>query len=268
MTRPNKRRGSGPRHRAEARWEGRNIRLQIEYDGSNYCGWQSQKIRRSKTIQETIEKVLRRVLQEKIRLVASGRTDAGVHARAQVANFKTCSKISPEKLQNALNGLLPEDISVSKIEEVPVSFHSCLGAKSKTYRYTILNRRFPSALLAGRVYFYPYPLDLGLMRSQAKSLLGRHDFSAFCASNSGAKSKIRTIRKISVKRKKDGLLEIEIEADGFLYNMVRNIVGTLIQIGRGKQGARNLKRVLDSKNRGLAGPCVPAGGLSLIKVQY
>ncbi len=265
----------------------RNLKLQIEYDGTNFCGWQVQNSPQSivrspqkKSIQETIEKVLWKILQEKVKVISSGRTDAGVHAFGQVANFKTNSKISLEKLQRALNGLLPDDITINKIEEVSLDFHSRFAARSKVYRYAILNRPYPSALLRNRVYFYPYPLDVKLMREEAKYLIGKHDFKVFCASGSSTKDTIRIIKKITIRKtncglstmdyrlKDDCLIVIDIEADGFLYNMVRNIVGTLLEIGRGNFPKGSLKKILLSRDRKLAGPTVPAYGLCLLKVQY
>ncbi len=244
----------------------RNFKITLEYDGTRYAGWQAQKSK-FPTIQETIEKVLRKIIREDIKLIASGRTDAGVHAAAQIANFKTDSQISREKLQRALNGLLPEDLSVIKIEEAGSDFHSRFTAKSKIYRYTILNRPYRSAFLKNSAFFYPYPLDLGLMRKEARALLGKHDFKAFCASASSAKDTMRTIKKIAIK-KKSGLIAIDIEADGFLYNMVRNIVGTLIEIGRGRFSAGSMAKIICSKSRELSGPNVPARGLTLLKVKY
>ncbi len=259
----------------------RNLKLTIEYDGTNYCGWQIQSHCPSKSIQEIIERVLRKILQEKIHLIASGRTDAGVHAQAQVANFKTKSNISLEKLQRATNGLLPGGISISKIEEVSFDFHSRFAAKSKVYRYSILNRKFPSALLRNRVYFYPYFLNLKLIQQESRCLLGRHNFKAFCASASNTKNTIRTIKKITIRKTNYGLLDItdyglnngpliiiDIEADGFLYNMARNIVGSLMEIGRRRSSKGSLKKILNSKDRKLAGPTVPACGLCLLKVKY
>lgn len=258
----------------------RNIKLTIEYDGADYCGWQAQRGRQKKTIQETIEKALRKILQEKIKLIASGRTDAGVHAKAQVANFKTKSDITLQKLHRAINGNLPDDITVSKAAEVSLNFHSRFAAKSKVYRYIILNRPYPSALLKDKVYFYPYPLDIKLMRRVSRCLIGRHNFKSFCASGSSVKNTLRTIRRISVKRigcnlqppacslKDASLVIIDIEADGFLYNMARNIVGTLIEIGRGRFSKGSLKNILAACNRKLAGPTVPAKGLCLMKVNY
>ncbi|MBU1090490.1 MAG: tRNA pseudouridine(38-40) synthase TruA [Candidatus Omnitrophica bacterium] len=247
---------------------GRNLKLRIEYDGTDYAGWQVQKNRR-KTIQGTLETALRKILQEKVRIIASGRTDAGVHAQGQVANFKTKSAISLDRLQRALNAVLPDDIKISKIEEKSLDFNSCLNAKTKVYSYSILNRRYSAPLLRRRVYFYYYPLDIGLMRREARSLLGRHDFSAFCASGSGAKDRMRIVKRISIRHSKQSkLFAIEIEANGFLYNMVRNIVGTLLEIGRGKFAQGSLKRILRSKDRRMAGSTAPACGLCLLKVHY
>ncbi len=262
-----------------------NLKLEIEYDGSDYCGWQVQndslvKSHRSKkAIQEIIEKALRKILQEKVRLISAGRTDAGVHAQAQVANFLTNSYIGVKKLQKALNCLLPKDISISKIEESRLDFHSRFDAQSKVYRYVILNRNYPSALLRKQAYFCSYALNISLMQREARSLLGKHDFKAFCASGSSAKNTIRTIKKISVRklgsrfsgfgsRFKDSLIVIDIEADGFLYNMARSIVGTLIEIGRGRFKKGHLRRLLHSKDRNSTGPTAPACGLCLMKVKY
>lgn len=251
----------------------RNIKLTLEYDGTNYAGWQCQRLKvkrqkaKIKTIQETIERAIEKILQQKIKLMGSGRTDAGVSAIGQVANFKTDSNISLDKLQRALNPLLPRDIVITKIEEVREGFHSRFDAKSKVYCYTILNRSYPSALFKDRVYFYPYPLDVKLMQRQARVLLGRHNFKAFQASDKKERNTIRTVKKLKITQDKD-LIYIEIEADGFLYNMVRNIVGTLIEIGRGRFPKGSLKKILLSRDRKLAGPTVPACGLCLVKVKY
>lgn len=245
----------------------RNIKFEIEYDGTNYLGWQAQPKSRSRTIQAVIEKTLRHILQEKIKLVASGRTDSGVHARAQVANFVTCSKIPLGRLKVALNGLLPEDIKVIALKEERPDFHSRFSAKSKIYRYTILNRDYSSPLLRNTVYFYPHPLNVKLMQSEARSLLGRHDFSSFRAAQGKEKNPVKTIKKIKFIKKKD-FIYIDIEADGFLYNMVRNIVGTLIELGRGRLTKGSLKRILLSRNRRLAGPTALAKGLCLLRVKY
>lgn len=247
--------------------------MTLEYDGTAYAGWQIQRSRKPKSIQGVIEKTLSSILQEQIRLTAAGRTDAGVHAVGQVANFKTDSGIPAEKLQRALNGLLPDDIVITKIKEAGLDFHSRFAAKSKIYRYTILNQPYPSALLRNAVYFCPYPLDIKLMRQEAYCLLGRHDFQAFCAAGSGVKSKIRQIKNISVSKKRYRLyaicymlIIIEIEADGFLRNMARNIVGTLLEIGRGNP--IDMKQLLSLRDRTKAGPTAPAKGLCLMEVNY
>jgi len=245
----------------------RNLRLEIEYDGTNYAGWQVQAPQKKKSIQEVLEKTLRKILQEKVYTIVSGRTDAGVHALSQVVNFKTHSDIRPDKLRIALNGLLPEDISISKVEDVDLNFHSRFDAKSKIYRYTILNRLHPCALSRNTVYFYPYPLDLNLMRREARNLVGRHDFKSFQAADKKERSSVRTIKKLKITRVGD-FIYFDIEANGFLYNMIRNIVGTLIEIGRGRFPQGSLKKILSAKNRKLAGPTVPAKGLCLIKVKY
>lgn len=252
----------------------RNIKLTLEYDGAHYAGWQIQDScqssvvsRQRKTIQGTIEKTLRRILQEKIRLIGSGRTDAGVHALAQVANFKANLSIPLRKLRQALNGLLPDDITVTGIEEVSLDFHSRFDAKSKLYRYTILNRAYPSALLRNRVYFYPYPLNIKLMQKEAKVLLGRHNFKSFQASGSADRDPVKTIKKLKITKDND-LICVDIEADGFLYNMARNIVGTLIEIGRKKLKGAEIKKILWGKDRRLAGPTAVARGLCLLEVTY
>jgi tRNA pseudouridine38-40 synthase len=258
---------SGSRCRSEERASGRNLRLEIEYDGTNYCGWQVQNSHQHKSIQGAIEKTLQKILQEKIRLVASGRTDAGVHAFDQVANFKTRSDIPLKKLQTALNGLLPDDIAVIKIEEANPDFHSRFCAKSKVYRYTILNRPYPSPLLRKKVFFYRWPLDIKIMQKEARVLIGRHNFKCFQAADKKKRDAVRTIKRLKITRAKN-LIYIEVEADGFLKNMVRNIAGTLMEIGRGKLPEGSLKKILLSKNRNLAGPTAPAKGLALVKVNY
>jgi len=200
-------------------------------------------------------------------LIASGRTDAGVHALAQVANFKSQTGITLNKLQLALNGNLPEDIVITKIEEVDLDFNSRFDVKSKLYRYSILHRSYPSVFSRNQVYFYPYPLNIRLMRQEAATILGKHDFSAFQAAGSRARNPVKDIRKLMVRCFGD-LVYIDIEADGFLYNMVRNIAGTLMEVGRGKLAKGSLKKIMLGKDRRLAGPTAPASGLCLIKVKY
>lgn len=257
-----------------------NIKLTIEYDGTYFKGWQRQNNCQSRTVQQTIEKALRTILQEKIKLIGSGRTDAGVSALAQTANFRTNSSIYLDKLHRALNGVLPDDIAVTKVEDVTFNFHARFDAKSKVYRYIILNSSYRSTLLKDRVYFYPYILDLKLIQRESRCLLGKHNFKAFCASASSVRDTVRTIKRITIKRlpyslyalrstlKGFPLIIIDIEADGFLYNMVRSIVGTLIEIGRGRFSAGSLQKALLSGNRKLVGPTLPSRGLYLAAVKY
>lgn len=245
----------------------RNIRITAAYDGTRYAGWQIQK--NAGTVQEEIEKTLKKILKEKIKIIAAGRTDSGVHAKAQVANFKTKKNLPLQKLKAALNTNLPKDISITKIKNVPLKTHSRFDAKSKIYRYTILESRTKNPFLYPYYYRVRYKLDIPLMKKEAKVLLGKHDFKSFQAKSafSNIKSTARTVKKISVKKEKQ-FIYIDIEADGFLHNMVRNIVGTLIEIGRGYLPAGSMKKILDSRDRRKAGPTAPAEGLTLIKVKY
>jgi len=252
----------------------RNFKLKIEYDGTHYYGWQVQNgkkarasYRNSQTIQHVLEQTLNKILQEDIKLTVAGRTDSGVHALAQVANFKSSSRMPLEKLRWALNCLLPEDIKVTRIKNVGLDFNSRFCAKSKFYRYTILNRKYSSALLANRVYFFHHHLDLGLMRREARVLLGRHNFTSFQATETRQRSPVRTIKLIKISKDKD-LLHIDIQADSFLYNMARSIAGTLLEIGRGRFPQGSMKNILKARNRKLAGPTLPARGLYLVKVKY
>ncbi len=253
----------------------RNLKLQIEYDGTHYHGWQVQNgsaaravYQSAKTIQQVLEQTLKKILREDVQLTVAGRTDAGVHALAQAANFKTRTGMSLLRLRWAVNCLLPEDIKVTKISEVPPDFNSRFSAKSKIYRYLILNRKYSSALLAKRVYFYHYPLDVDLMRKEAKELTGKHNFKAFQAAELRPRNPVRKIDWIRIRKDKKGLLAVDIQADSFLYNMVRNIAGTLLEIGRGRFPRGSMKRILNSRNRKLAGPTLPAKGLYLVQVKY
>lgn len=245
----------------------RNLRLEIEYDGTRYNGWQIQNKHKSKTIQQVLENTLQKILQEKIKLIVSGRTDSGVHAKGQVANFKTNSPITLLRLQKALNGLLPKDISINKIEERRLNFHSRFDAKSKLYRYTILNGPHPCALQSRYVFYFPHPLNIRIMRKEAKTLVGRHNFKSFQAADKKDAGSVRRIEKLNIV-KEGNLIYIYIMGDGFLYNMVRNIVGTLIEIGRGRFKEGELKKILAAKDRRRAGPIAAAKGLFLLKVEY
>jgi tRNA pseudouridine38-40 synthase len=251
-----------------------NFKLEIEYDGTHYYGWQVQNGKKARasyqsarTIQYVLEQALKEILQEDIKLTVAGRTDSGVHALSQVANFKSRSLMPLSRLRWGLNCLLPEDIKVTRIKKVEPDFNSRFCAKSKIYRYTILNRKYSSPLLARRVYFFHHPLDAGLMRFEAKFLLGKHNFKSFQAAEERQRNPVRSIKRIKITKEKD-LLHIDIEADSFLYNMVRTIAGTLLEIGRGRFSKGSMVKILASRNRKLAGPTLPAKGLCLVKVKY
>ncbi len=241
-----------------------NIKLTIEYDGTNYAGWQQQQ--KEKTIQETLKKTIVSIVNEKIILHGAGRTDAGAHALGQVANFKTKSTIPTSKLVQAINFYLPKDIVVKSAKKVSKNFHSRYSAKSKIYRYSILNNNTRSTINRNFCYHYNADLNIEKMQKASKALIGKHDFSTFKSKSSNI-SNIRTIKKLDV-RKKGKYLLLTIEADGFLYKMVRSIVGTLLEVGKGKMTIKEFKEILISGTRSLAGTTVPAKGLCLLRVKY
>ncbi len=245
----------------------RNIKLIIEYDGTNYSGWQIQKGKKVKTIQRILEKALEKVLCKKISLIGAARTDAGVHARGQVANFKTEKKMKLQDLQKALNSLLPVDIVIVAIEEVPLDFHSRYSSRGKVYEYKILNSFFSSAFHHRFIWQVSYVLDIKSMQKGAEYFIGEYDFSSFCAARSGNKNKRCRILKFKIKRKGEHYIFL-IEGTNFLYKMVRNIVGTLVEVGRGKFQADDIRDILNKRDRNFAGPTAPAKGLTLIRVKY
>jgi tRNA pseudouridine38-40 synthase len=251
----------------------KNFRLTLEYDGTNYNGWQIQsrtqrkKGGRVKTIQGILEDALFKLFAKRIKLVSSGRTDSGVHAKSHVVNFKISTELNVPEIKKALNSLLPDDIRVKKAEEAGLDFNAQYDVLSKTYRYVICNRDYVSPLVRHYVYHFRQPLDVAIMRKEAKVLFGRHDFSAFRSSGGKITNCKRMIKRLGVCKRGE-FIEIDIEADGFLYNMARNIVGTLIEIGRGKFPEGSTKRILRKKDRRTAGPTVPAKGLCLIDVKY
>ena len=242
-----------------------NIKLTIEYDGTNYYGWQKQK--EMKTVQGEIEEAILLVTKEKCEVIGSSRTDAGVHARGFVANFKTNSKVPPERFREALNVKLPNDIVVIKSEKVEDNFHARYNAKGKTYQYYILNDDIPSALMRNQLYHYKYDLDVESMKEAAKYFIGTHDFAAFKTQGSSVKGTVRTIFDVKVE-KIEKTIRISVSGDGFLYNMVRIIVGTLIRVGRNKIPASSIIDIINKKDRALAGDCVPPNGLVLKEVYY
>ena len=239
--------------------------LLIEYEGTAYHGWQVQI--NAITIQEVVEKCLSRILNTRTTVLSSGRTDAGVHSEGLPAHFVTESKMSMGEIQLALNSLLPHDISIREVGEVPMSFNARGSAKRKLYRYTILNRDYPSALNFRRSWFIPHELDITAMQNAAKYLLGEHDFTSFRAGNCNAKSPVRTMKSVEIIQQDDYLL-FEFEGKGFLKHMVRNFVGTLIYVGKKKFPEEQVKTILEACDRKLAGPTAPSHGLCLIKVDY
>ena len=245
----------------------RNIKLIIEYDGTNYSGWQIQK--NGPSIQEELQKVLRTITGEECNVNGSGRTDAGVHAIGQVANFRTSSRMPADRFAYALNSMLPKDITIKASIEAEADFHARFSAIGKCYRYKIFNSRFPSALLRNYAYYINYcdKLDMNRLRSAADCFTGTHDFSGFMSTGSSVEDTVRTIYKIDVE-KNEALIEICFEGNGFLYNMVRIIVGTLIYTGIGKIAVPEIPDIIRSKDRSRAGITAPAHGLYLEKVLY
>lgn len=242
----------------------RNIKITIQYNGANYCGWQKQP--NSLGIQGTIEKAIYEITKEEVKITGSGRTDAGVHAFGQVANFKLKSSIPTSKIPNALNAKLPKDISVIECEEVAEEFHSRYSAKGKRYRYLIYNSAYRSPIYKDISYQVKYDLDFEKMCREAKSLVGTHDFKGFMSSGSSVSDTVRTIYDIELTKEED-LIVMEIEGNGFLYNMVRIIAGTLVDIGRNRI-TESLCDVINSKSRSRSGHTAPAHGLFLKKVDY
>ncbi|MCB9771952.1 MAG: tRNA pseudouridine(38-40) synthase TruA [Candidatus Omnitrophica bacterium] len=250
----------------------RNIKLTIEYDGTHLSGWQMQTLDK-RTVQSEIELALQIIFKKDIRITGSGRTDAGVHAQGQVANFHTDSTMKTEEIVRALNGNLPEDIVILAAQDVPKKFHAQFSAKRKTYRYTILNRQSRTALQNNFLMHLPYKLDLTLLKKEAKEIIGEKDFRSFMATDHAQKNKLiikDTIRKVySLKiRKENDLIHIDITANGFLYKMVRNIIGTLLEVGTGLLPPGSIKKIIKAKSRVAAGMTAPAKGLTLLSVKY
>jgi len=267
----------------------KNIKLLIEYDGANYHGWQAQNTAISHqrsaasqknivTIQGILENTIKRITGEEAALISASRTDAGVHAVGQVASFKTNSNLKPATLQRALNAILPEDIRILNAGETAAAFHPRYDALGKSYFYIISNTIFSSAFLYRYAWRTPYALDLDKMKKAGDSLLGRHDFSAFRGAGCGAKSTTRDITSLSIEKissidfmtaKINGnFIKITVEANAFLRHMVRNIVGTLVEIGRGRMTIASVSEAIKLKDRRKTGPTAPAHGLFLEKVKY
>jgi len=244
----------------------RNLRMTVEYDGTNYRGWQRQM--EGPSIQAVLEEKIGIITGENVRVTGSGRTDAGVHALNQVASFRTRSPIPCHRLRAGLNGLLPEDIAVKAVEEAPESFHARKSARSKTYLYQILNLPYLSALWRHHAWHVTRPLDTEAMGEGASFLLGTHDFRSFSSVHTNVKSFVRTVMAVAVRPRGGGRIHVEIEADGFLRHMVRIIVGTLVEVGTGKRRPQDMAVILAAKDRDAAGVTAPARGLFLKGVRY
>jgi tRNA pseudouridine38-40 synthase len=244
----------------------KNIKLTLAYDGTSYHGWQRQK--NGVTIQAVIEEKIERMVGEPVKLIASGRTDAGVHAINQVCHFVTRSKIGPDVMQRGLNSLLPDDIFVREAAYVPIEFHARYNIKRKTYEYRILNREAPDLFLRHYVWHIRKRLNTMEMKRCFAVIEGMHDFSAFRSAGSGNLDPVRSIFQAGLYGSEDGMLRLVLEADGFLRHMVRNIVGTLVDAGLGKLDVERFKEILESKDRRLAGIKAPPQGLFLMSVEY
>ena len=243
----------------------RNIKLTIEYDGKKFNGWQKQPDKLN--IQGEIENAIKEITGEEVELIGSGRTDAGVHAFGQVANFKTNSGLPIEKFAIAINSKLKKSIVIKEAEDVDEKFHSRYNAKQKTYRYVINNSGLSSAIYRNLETHIPQKLDIEEMKKAAKHFEGEHDFKAFKASGTSSKSSVRTIYKAEVIEE-GNRIKIELTGNGFLYNMVRIISGTLVDVGLGKIKTEDIPNIIESEDRAKAGKTLPAHGLYLVEVKY
>ena len=243
----------------------KRIKLTIAYDGTNYCGWQIQP--NGITIEEILNKALSKMTGEEILVIGASRTDSGVHAMGNVAVFDTDTTIPAEKIAVALNQRLPEDIVITKSEEVPLDFHPRYCNCSKTYEYHIINTRIPIPTKRLTNYFVSYVLDIDKMRQAASYLVGEHDFVSFCNVRTDVENTVRTITALDILTNGNEIT-IRITGNGFLYNMVRIIVGTLIRVGRGFYEPEKVKEVLEAKDRKAAGVTAPAHGLMLVEIKY
>ena len=244
----------------------RNIKLLIAYDGSRYNGWQRQE-NTENTIQGKLETLLSKMTGEMVEIHGSGRTDAGVHAKGQVANFHTDTKMTIEEIKEYMNEYLPMDIAVLEVKNAAERFHSRLNVKRKTYCYHIWNSQVPNVFARKYSYQVPEPLDLEAMKKAAFYLLGTHDFKSFCARKKMKKSTVRMIESIDFQKEGD-MIQITYRGNGFLYNMVRILTGTLIEVGKGERQPEEMKEILESQDRAKAGFTAPAQGLFMERVDY
>lgn len=243
----------------------KRIMLIVAYDGTNYCGWQVQP--NQITVEGVLNQALSSLLKEEITVIGASRTDSGVHSMGNVAVFDTESKIPPEKICYALNQRLPDDVVVQESKEVPLTFHPRHCDTRKTYEYRIYHSRFPMPLVSRYSYFVYYDLDVAAMQKAAAHLVGEHDFVSFCSVNTQVKDTTRTIYSVDVLEQGQEIV-LRIRGNGFLYNMVRIIAGTLIQVGIHRISPDAIPDILSAKNRSAAGPTAPAQGLTLVKIEY
>jgi tRNA pseudouridine38-40 synthase len=247
----------------------RNLKMIVEYDGGGYHGWQRQK--NGLSIQQVLEEKIAVITGEKVKVIGSGRTDAGVHAIAQVAHFKTACGIPAGNLLKGINSLLPVDIVLKSLEEADEDFHARIDAKGKVYLYQIFNSPARSVLYRHHAWIIHCPLDIALMRKAAGCLIGRHDFTSFSSVHTDVISFEREMKRIEIINflsVEHPLIKIYVEADGFLRYMVRTIVGTLVEVGRGKRPPEDVTSILKGRDRKLAGMTAPPQGLFLKKVLY
>lgn len=243
----------------------KRVRLTVAYDGTNYHGWQIQK--NGITIESELNRCLTDLLKEEIEVIGASRTDAGVHALGNIAVFDTCNRMPAEKISYALNQRLPEDIRIQKSEEVALDWHPRHCESRKTYEYRIYRGTFPMPVKRLYSFFTYHKLDVAKMQKAAKYLVGEHDFKSFCQVNAQVESTVRTIYLLEVEEQGDDLV-IRVCGNGFLYNMVRIIAGTLMEVGQGKRQPQDMASILEAKERSAAGPTAPAHGLLLYKYEF
>lgn len=245
----------------------KRVMLVVSYEGTAYHGWQYQP--NAVTIEGVLNHTLSQLTGEDITVIGASRTDAGVHAYGNVAVFDTESRIPGEKFSYALNQRLPEDIVIQESKEVSCEFHPRYCKCSKTYEYTIVNRKFPLPEYRNTGFFYYGKLDVEKMRQAGKAFLGTHDFAGFCSAGAQVKTTVRTIYDLQIwEEERDHLIRVQVTGNGFLYNMVRIIVGTLLEVGKGNLPVENMEKIIQSCDRSQAGPTAPAKGLKLLQIQY
>jgi len=244
-----------------------NFRFTLEYDGANFAGWQSQ-AGSQRSVQDVFETAIEQVTGTRLRVAASSRTDAGVHALGQVASAAIETQLAPVVLQRALNHHLPADVVVLAVEQAPEDFHARFSATGKLYRYRVWNAPTRSPMNAARTHWVPRRLDVPAMARAAEAFLGPHDFAALQAAGSEVESTVRTLKRLDVEREPSGEIAFSVEGDGFLRHMVRNLVGTLLEVGAGQRAVESIAELLACGDRSRAGPTAPARGLTLVRVFY